>query len=164
MIPGLGTRSHTHATAKSPHAAAKHAATKIPCAATKTQRSQNKYITKYFLNKMSLFCFGHKFKMCSQYLRHSLGLCCVADRHDFHLLILGVFVFSWLAPSVRLGVPNSVPTCGLQVCGGDEPSQPWSSWRLVTASSLTQSVYPSCHINITVYRDVCHDVKKSGKH
>ena len=80
---------------------------------------------------------------------YSLGHC-VSDRHVFHLLILGILFFSGQAPSVRLGVPNSVPRCGLQACGGDEPMQPWSSWLLVTASSLTQSIYPSCHINIKV--------------
>ena len=43
-IPGRGTRSHMHAAAKSSyaaHTATKHAATKIPSATAKTQRSQN---------------------------------------------------------------------------------------------------------------------------
>ena len=49
LIPGWGTRSHMHATTKSPHATIKniyiyilHATTKIPGAATKTQCSLNK--------------------------------------------------------------------------------------------------------------------------
>ena len=40
LIPGRGTRSHMHATTKSPHAA------KSPHATTKTRHSQNKKINK----------------------------------------------------------------------------------------------------------------------
>ena len=43
-IPVWGTRSHLHAITKS-----LHAAVKIPCAATKTRHSLNKYIYIYIL-------------------------------------------------------------------------------------------------------------------
>ena len=116
------------------------------------------------LQFMELQRVGHNWAHIDPILKtYSLGHC-VSDRCVFHLLILGILFFSGQAPSVRLGVPNSVPRCGLQACRGDEPMQPWSSWLLVTASSLTQSIYPSCHMNIKVYHDVCCDAEKSGQH